>query len=194
MNAPLTLAAIVLAAGAGRRFGGGKLTALFKGEPLIAHAIRAARAAPVSRVVVVCPPSLDIGEWSGAPVVEAVRIVSPELSASLKAGMAAVAGADGAFVFLGDMPLIPPDAADALAAGLGQAYAAIPRWQGRNGHPVLLSARAFADIPQLTGDEGAGPLLKARKDIAFADCPDEGIVLDIDRTEDIARLEQHRGA
>ena len=83
----MTLAAIVLAAGAGTRFGGDKLSALFRGEPLIAHAIRAARAAPVARVVVVCPPALDIGEWPGEPAVQALRISSPELSASLKAGL-----------------------------------------------------------------------------------------------------------
>ena len=35
----MNLVAIVLAAGSGTRFGGGKLSAEFKGEPLIAHAI-----------------------------------------------------------------------------------------------------------------------------------------------------------
>jgi molybdenum cofactor cytidylyltransferase len=102
----VTLAAIVLAAGAGSRFGGDKLSAQFKGEPLIAHAIRAARAAPVSRVIVVCPPALDIGNGRATPVT-ALRIASKELSASLKAGIVDVADCDGAFIFLSDMPLIP---------------------------------------------------------------------------------------
>ncbi len=190
----MTLAAIVLAAGAGSRFGGNKLSAPFKGEPLIAHAIRAARAAPVERVIVVCPASLDIGDWPGSPQVEPLRIASPELSASLKAGILAAAGSDGAFVYLGDMPLVPGSIASQLAASLASNYAALPRWQGKAGHPVLLSARAFPDIAQLQGDEGAGRLLKARKDIAFVDCPDEGITLDIDRAEDIARLEKPGGA
>ncbi len=189
----MTLAAIVLAAGAGTRFGGDKLSALFCGEPLVAHAIRAARAAPVARVVVVCPPSLDIGTWPGEPVVEVLRIASPELSASLKAGIAAVADCAGAFVFLGDMPLIPASLASELAAALGAEFAAVPRWQGRNAHPVLLSACAFPAIADLCGDEGAGRLLKSRADIAFVDAKDEGVLLDIDRAEDIARLEDRRG-
>ena len=189
----MTLAALVLAAGAGTRFGGDKLSAPFRGEPLIAHAIRAARAAPVSRVVVVCPAGLDIGTWPGEPAVAALRIASMELSASLKAGIAAVGDCAGAFIFLGDMPLIPPGLASDLAAALGASFAAVPRWQGRNGHPALLSARAFPAIADLCGDEGAGRLLKARKDVAFVDATREGVVLDIDRAEDIARLEDRRG-
>jgi molybdenum cofactor cytidylyltransferase len=189
----VTLAAIVLAAGAGTRFGGDKLSARFNGEPLISHAIRAARAAPVTRVIVVCPPGLDIGEWPGTPPVAALRMASPELSASLKAGIAAAADADAAFIFLGDMPLIPHQLAAELAAALGEAFAAVPRWQGKRGHPVLLSASAFPLIADLSGDQGAGRLLKARKDVAFVDTADEGVLLDIDRAEDIARLESNRG-
>ncbi len=190
----MNLTAIILAAGAGTRFGGGKLSALFKGEPLITHVIRAARAAPVERVLVVCSPTLDIGEWPADPPVETIRINSPELSASLKAGIAAVQDTDGAFIFLGDMPLIPHSLASELAAALQNNFAAVPRHNGKSGHPVLLSARAFVAIADLTGDEGAGKLLKARKDVAFVDCPDEGALLDIDRTDDIARLESFRGA
>lgn len=186
----MSLVAVVLAAGAGSRFGGGKMAASFKGEPLIRHAIRAARAAPVDRVIVVCPPALDIGEWPGVPPVEALRISSSELSASLKAGVAKAAGARGAFIYLGDMPLVPPQIAEQLAGTLGEAYAAMPRFADRPGHPVLLSARAMADVPSLAGDQGAGPLLKARKDIVFVDCTVEGVVIDIDRAEDLTRLEQ----
>jgi molybdenum cofactor cytidylyltransferase len=184
----MNLAAIILAAGKASRFGGDKLSASFSGEPLLAHAIRAARAGPVSRVILVCPPSFDTSLW---PDIETVRIASPQMSASLKAGIAAAAGADGAFIFLGDMPLVPHSIAAGLAGALGDKFAAVPRWQGRSGHPVLLSARAFPLITALTGDEGAGRLLKARKDVAFVDCADEGVLLDIDHAEDIARLERH---
>ena len=185
----MKLAAIVLAAGAGSRFGGDKLSACFRGEPLIAHAIRAARTAPVGRVIVVCGPALDIGDWPGEPPVESRRIASPGLSASLKAGVAAAGAVDGAFIYLGDMPLIPPGLAAELAASLGSAFAAVPRWQGKQGHPVLICAAAFPAIAHLRGDEGAGRLLKARNDIAFVEVAEEGVTLDIDRAEDIARLE-----
>ena len=185
----MNLVALVLAAGAGRRFGGSKMSASFRGEPLIRHAIRAARAAPVARVVVVCPAGLDIGAWPGSPPVSALPVASDALSASLKAGMSAAAGADGAFVFLGDMPLVPHAVAAHLANVLDGNFAALPRYDGRPGHPVLLSARAFAMLDLLDGDRGAGALLKDRADIVFADGWPESILLDVDRVEDIGRLE-----
>lgn len=185
----MNFVAIVLGAGAGRRFGGDKLSARFRGEPVLAHAIRAARAAPVSRVILVCRPGLAIGDWPGSPGVEALRIASNELSASLKAGIAAAGGADGAFVFLADMPLVPHAIAGELAAALGGNFAAVPQWGSVRGHPVLLAARAFPEVARLSGDEGAGRLLKTRKDVAIVAAAGEGVTRDIDRAEDIARLE-----
>ncbi|MDD3800467.1 MAG: NTP transferase domain-containing protein, partial [Novosphingobium sp.] len=171
----MTFAAVVLAAGHATRFGSDKLSAPLDGEPLLFHAIRAARAAPVSRVIVVARPGLDVGTWPDAPPVEVLRLDSPVLAESLKTGIAAAGGADGAFVFLGDMPAVPHEEAARLARLLGTAYAALPRHSGRPGHPVLLSASAFADIAPLTGDEGAGRLLRTPRDVVFDDCPDPAI-------------------
>jgi len=182
------LAALVLAAGASRRFGGDKLSALLDGDPLLFHAIRAARAAPVSRVLVVARPGLDCGTWVGAPPVEVLPLESRALSESLKAGIAALHDMDGVFVFLGDMPSVPHRIAAGLAAGIGQGSAALPRHGGKPGHPVLLSARLFPEIATLTGDEGAGRLLRGRSDVVFVESDDPAIHLDIDRPEDLSAL------
>ncbi|MCJ2184388.1 NTP transferase domain-containing protein, partial [Novosphingobium sp. 1949] len=111
MSAPLPpaarYAAIVLAAGAARRFGSDKLSAPLEGEPLVFHAIRTARLAPVERVIVVAHCALAIGDWPGTPPVEPVRLASDALATSLRAGLAAAqahGALDGVFVFLGDMP------------------------------------------------------------------------------------------
>lgn len=184
----MTRAALVLAAGSARRFGSDKLSAPFRGEPLVYHAIKAARAAPVDRVIVVARPDLACGDWLGAPTTQVVRVTSEALSASLKAGLAAAGDIDALAVFLGDMPLVPHDLAAKLAAVLGDSYAAMPRQAGRPGHPVLLGRRALMDIPGLEGDAGAGKLLRARSDVAFYECDDPGIHADIDRPEDLERL------
>lgn len=189
----MKLAAIVLAAGSASRFGGDKLSAPLNGEPLLHHAIRAARAAPGERVIVVTAPGLAIGEWPGAPEVTALPLASGALSASLRAGLTAAGAVDGVFVFLGDMPLIPLDLAARLAEALGDRFAAVPRQEGRIGHPVLLSARAFAAVAKLEGDTGAGKLLRSRNDLAVVDCADAGIHLDVDRREDLARLDHSSG-
>ena len=80
-------AAIVLACGQASRFGSNKLLALLHGEALITHALRAAQAAPVERIVLVAPP--------GLPVPDDPRLVivpgGDTLSASLRAGLAAAA-------------------------------------------------------------------------------------------------------
>ncbi|EJL20701.1 NTP transferase domain-containing protein [Novosphingobium sp. AP12] len=181
------LVAVVLAAGRATRFGGDKLSASLDAEPLLFHAIRAARAAPVARVLVVARPDLETGDWQGTPPVEVVRLASTALSDTLKAGIAAAGDASGAFVFLGDMPRIPHGLAARLAAAIGPAYAAMPRHEGKPGHPVLLSARAFADIPALTGDEGAGRLLRRHSDVVFDECSDPAIHFDVDRPEDLKK-------
>lgn len=186
----MNLVAVVLAAGHATRFGSDKLSAPLDGEPLLFHAVRAARAAPVERVIVVARPGLETGTWKGAPEVEVIRLVSTALSDSLKAGIAEAAGAAGTFVFLGDMPAVPHDEAGRLVGMIGDAYAAQPRYQGRPGHPVLLSARAFPDIVRLTGDEGAGRLLRARDDVVFDDSTDPAVHFDVDTPEDLRKLNQ----
>lgn len=178
---------MVLAAGAGRRFGGGKLSALFRGEPLLNHAIKAALAAPVERVVVVAARGFDIGAWPD-PRIERIEIDSPSLSTSLKAGISAVGEMDGAFVFLGDMPLVPHDLATCLAGALDEHFAAQPVHNGKPGHPVLLSRRAFPAIDCLQGDHGAGSLLRSRRDVVRLDVSDNNALLDVDTADDLARL------
>lgn len=189
----MKLVAAVLAAGSARRFGSDKLSATLAGEPLVFHAIRAARAAPVERVIVVAHPRLNTGDWPDRPPVDVVRLESAALSQSLKAALDAALQSngllDGLFVFLGDMPRVPHEAAGRLAGILGPAYAALPRQGGRAGHPVLLSARAFADIALLKGDAGAGKLLRARDDdVVFDECSDPLIHADVDRPEDLSRM------
>lgn len=181
----MNLAAVVLAAGSARRFGSDKLSASFAGEPLVSHAIRAALAAPVTRVIVVAHPALT---FEVQPGVETVRIASSALSDSLRAGLAAAGDVDGLFVFLGDMPLVPHGAAAHLAERIADAYAAMPLHAGKPGHPVLLSRRAFADVATLTGDAGAGKLLRTRGDVVFYDCPDPLIHADVDRPDDLDQL------
>lgn len=181
----MTLTAVVLAAGAARRFGSDKLSASFQGEPLVSHAVRAALAAPVTRVIVVAHSTLDLQEWSG---VEVVRLASQAMSASLRAGIAAAGEVDGLFVFLGDMPLVPHGAAARLAERIGDSYAAVPSHAGKPGHPVLLSRRAMADAAMLEGDAGAGKLLRSRDDVVFDDCADPLIHADVDHPVDLDRL------
>jgi molybdenum cofactor cytidylyltransferase len=192
------LEAVVLAAGAGSRFGGAKLTAPWRGGLLIDGALAAAFAAPVRSVTVVtgadpkvAPAARAFAETHGQA--HRLRVVhAPDhaegMAAPRRTGIAALPDdTTGAFVFLGDMPLIPPEVpprlAEALAVG---AKAAAPAFESQRGHPVLFSAALFQDLKKLQGDEGARNILKTLGPaLAVVESPNDGVLVDIDRPSDL---------
>lgn len=187
MDTDRSFVAIVLAAGRGERFGGGKLAAPLAGRTVLDHAVQAALASPAAEVIVVGRPDGPIPTEAG---VRFVALASAGLADSLRAGLAAAGDAAGAFVFLGDMPLVPPGMAGRLLAAIGEAPAALPEWRGRPGHPVLLARSAFALADELTGDEGLGRVLRGLAGVVRLPVEEEGVVLDVDRPEDLAAIAQ----
>jgi molybdenum cofactor cytidylyltransferase len=195
-----TLEAVVLAAGAGSRFGGGKLTAPWRGGLLIDGAMAAAFAAPIRNVTVVtgADPKVEAAArafGAGAGQTPRLRLIhaadhAEGIAATLRAGIASLpADASGAFVFLGDMPLIPPAILSALAQALDMgARAAAPVFEGRRGHPVLFARSLFDDLRLLRGDQGARTVLGALGGaLALVEAPDSGILFDIDAPADLGR-------
>jgi len=195
------LEAIVLAAGSGSRFGGGKLLAPWRGGVLLDGALAAALASPAHTVTVVWGADPAVGEAARsfaerADAGERLRLVhaprhAEGLSASLAAGIAAVReDARGVFVFLGDMPRIPHDLAAQLAAALDAGpEAAAPTFQGRRGHPVLFGPALWPRLAALSGDRGAGALLMDLGErLALVPAPDDGVLFDVDRPADLGGL------
>jgi molybdenum cofactor cytidylyltransferase len=179
--------ALVLAAGAGSRFGGDKLHAPWGEGTLVQAAVRAAKAAPVAGVILLGKPG---GRLVHDPAVRGVEVATwaEGMATTLRVGIAALpAGAAGAFVFLGDMPRIPcavlSPLAEAVRAG---APAAAPVWKEKLGHPVLFSAALFPDLVALTGDRGARAVLERLGDALIRiPAPDDGVLFDVDRPEDL---------
>jgi molybdenum cofactor cytidylyltransferase len=188
------LHALVLAAGAGARFGGGKLLAPWRGGKLIDGAIAAALAAPVETVTVATGADPAVAAYlDGNPRLQV--IAAPDhaegLAASLRAGIRSLPGnARGVLVFLGDMPLVPVPVLEPLAAALAHAPAAAPVFEGRRGHPVALSAALFPDLLALSGDRGARALLAALgAQVAEVPAPDAGVLVDVDERKDLEALQ-----
>lgn len=192
--APQDFASIVLAAGSATRFGGGKLTAPYAGRPLLHHALAAARAAPVSEVVVVTGAEPDAIAACARAFDPAVRLVhAPDhaegMAASLRTGVGALSDeVQAVFVFLGDMPRVPhavlAPLAEAVAAG---APAAAPTFGGRRGNPVVLARTVFRAVQGLTGDVGARPILqRLGAQLALVEAPDDGVLFDVDEPGDLA--------
>ncbi|MDP1737382.1 MAG: nucleotidyltransferase family protein [Caulobacter sp.] len=190
------LEAIVLAAGAGSRFGGGKLTAPWGEGLLLDAALDAAFAAPVRTVTVVWGADdkvLEAASRRADQVGEAARLHllhnarhAEGMGASLRTAIGSLPpDTAGAFVFLGDMPRIPHgiarDLAEAMAAG---ARAAAPVCQGRRGHPALFSAELFPALKALAGDRGAGWLLGAMTHgLTLIPTDDDGVLFDVDEPQ-----------
>lgn len=189
----------MLAGGAGTRFGGGKLTAAWRGGALIDGALAAAFAAPARTVTIVtgADPGVEdaarrFAEWLGqAGRLKVVHCPghAEGMGATLRAGVASLpSDATGAFVFLGDMPRTPPTILPELAAALAAAgaLAAAPSFKGQRGHPVLFSAALFPELRALSGDEGARSVLRGLADrLALVPTDDPGVLFDVDRPGDL---------
>ena len=192
-------AAIVLAAGAGSRFGGGKLLAPLEGRPILQHVLERLEAADLDEVIVVVGADADAVE--GAIDASAARLVvnpAPDegLSSSLKVGIGALSDdTDAALIALGDQPLLPPRAVRALLeadAQPGRPIVVPVYGDGIGRNPVLLRREAFALIDQTTGDRGLGPLIDAHPELVH-EIPIrvEGGNPDVDTRDDhIALLEK----
>ena len=191
--------AIVLAAGTGSRFGGGKLLAPYAGGALIEGALAAAFAAPVRRVVLVTGADADrlaetaraiadrTGQGWRLNIVHAADY-SEGMGASLRTGAAALSpDAAGVFVLLGDMPRIPHGIFAPLVAALeGGAKAAAPVFQGQRGHPALIGAALIPQLLTRRGDAGARAILKdLGPALALVEAPDDGVLFDVDERDDL---------
>jgi molybdenum cofactor cytidylyltransferase len=155
---------IVLAAGGGRRFGGSKLTAELDGRPLLDHAVETMLAVPaIERIVVVLGAHAEqVAASADLAGVETVICAQWRhgITASLRAGVRALADADAIVVTLGDLPFITPQVIAAIVDQVdARAPAARATYDGRPGHPVLIKRQLFQAIEELRGDAGARDLL-----------------------------------
>lgn len=157
-------AAIVLAAGAGRRFGGPKQLAPLHDRPLLCHVVASASAVPrLDPVVVVLGAHADqiraAVDLSGLRVVDCAGWQEGQ-AASLRAGVAAAGDVDAAIILLADMPFVTPQVIAGAADHLTGRWDAVrTTYGGRPGHPVALGRRVLREVPRLRGDVGARELL-----------------------------------
>jgi molybdenum cofactor cytidylyltransferase len=186
----LKIIAILLAAGAGSRFGGDKLLHPWCGGVAIgAHAARHLIAAGLEVVAVVKPGDARLtalleGEGCRVTVCEhAAR----GMGASLAHGIAAGGYADGWVIALADMPLILSATITAVVRALEEGNDIVaPVFQGQRGHPVGLSRHFSRELLALDGDAGARDIIAANKSrVRLLDCDDPGILHDIDRKTDV---------
>jgi CTP:molybdopterin cytidylyltransferase MocA len=195
---PSGVSAIVLAAGGGSRFGGGKLLAELGGRPIIEAVFDNLRGAPVDEIIAIV--GADVQRLREVCEAYGVRIVANEewergQSTSVLAGLRACGG-EAAVVLLGDQPFIRAEAVERLVAAFAEgAKVAVATYGGKRRNPVLFSREVWPLLEaELAGDEGARSVLRRHPELVVeVPCEEVGDPTDVDTREDLRRLEEMRG-
>lgn len=176
------VALVLLAAGRGSRFGGGKLAAPLGGMTVAAHAAEAFDGADFGHRIAVCGP--DTPDLPGFARIMLDPPGAP-LSQSIAMGVAAAeqAGCEAVMLALADMPLVPAGHVTQLLARFDGDRIATLGPQPMP--PAMFGRRHFAALRSLEGDRGAGYLLRDAPGVAL----EAPFALDIDSVEDLAKAE-----
>jgi CTP:molybdopterin cytidylyltransferase MocA len=183
--------AVIPAAGAGLRMGGGKLRLAKEGTSLLGRALRTAEASCDGTLVVLGHDAdglrSELDASAGWVIAERWR---DGLAASLRAGLAALPAGARAIVLLPDMPGVDAGHVAALRSAARSTAArtiagAVSRYPGGAwGAPALLPVDLVgalrAESPPIAGDRGLAPWLTGRADLAEVPLADAG---DVDTPE-----------
>ncbi len=184
---------VLLAAGAGTRFGGGKLLApLPDGTTVGVRAARSLRAAVDRALAVVRPEDEPLATALSSEGLEVVAFQRADegMGASLAFGVGQVPAASGWIVALADMPFVKLSTVVAVRRSLEAGGLVVaPSFRGSRGHPVGFGAPLFGHLVRLAGNEGARAILTTfGSQVVLLECDDAGVLKDVDTLEDLRTL------
>lgn len=184
----MTVTAIVLAAGQGRRFwaeaGQDKLLADCVGldgvtRPVIEQVLLSLPERIVQRWVVTLPERHEVIRLARAYGCEVLLLESTGMGDSLAAAVAASGAAEGWLVVLGDMPFIQSLSIERVVDGVKADGISVPVQAGQYGHPVAFGRAFGPGLMALSGDRGARSLL-AQAAVHEVVVDDPGVLWDVD--------------
>lgn len=188
-----TLYAIVLAAGASRRFGSPKQLVRVDGRPLMHTVVsRAVEVTGHATLVILGANAAEL-----APLLRhtaATVVINREwregLASSIRAGIAHLPGCcTGAMFVLADQPAVTAEDLRRLAGAWRRQphYIVAAQYGTTVGAPAIIPRIYFSDLGQLRGDRGASALFHRNPDRVVHVRMDSA-ALDIDTPEDLLRL------
>jgi molybdenum cofactor cytidylyltransferase len=210
MHTPGSIAAIILAAGSSSRMGAGrhKLLLPLAERPVLAHVLDTTLASSACPIILVLGHQADAvrGEIASFLSHPAITIVeNPDylqgMSTSMRAGLQALMAKttgetedktedetpiSGAVILLGDQPLVTPQIIDTLITTQRETgkRIVVPLYEGKRGNPTLFEASLFAELLEVTGDEGGRSVLARHKeDVATVEVGDVMANYDVDTWE-----------
>lgn len=196
----MSIAGLILAAGRGTRFGADKRLARLPDGRTLLEATLARHAGVSQPLLIVLRPDDEaasaLASQHGAQVVicdpvDQADHVDQGMGDSLACGARALLDmpeVEGVVVDLADMPAVSAETLLQVHQALrDKGQAVVPLYQGQMGQPRGLPRACFEALSQLRGDQGARHLLDWQQAVHI-EVDDAGILLDIDRPADLARL------
>jgi molybdenum cofactor cytidylyltransferase len=204
MQSQETIAAIILAAGSSSRMGAGrhKLFLPLGEQPVLVLVLEAVLAAQTRPIVLVLGHQAAqaralLDPYLHVPDLQIIENPAYQqgMSTSLRAGLQVLTNPNehlpkehigGAIILLGDQPLITARIIDGLVATWrdeGKRIVA-PLYNGKQGNPVLFSAKLFPELAKVTGDEGGRSVIERhREEVVTVEVEDAQASFDVDTWE-----------
>ena len=187
-----SVGAVILAAGASRRYGSPKQLVVVDGRTLLEHVVATAMAVGLSSFVVVVPAWLSPPARLHDPRLRWIRNAFPErgLSLSLRLGIGAISpDVSAALVLLGDQPGIAAGTIGAVLRARGERPIVAAFAGGVLAPPVLIERTHFHLVGGLSGDFGLRELLRENPELV-TEVPVRAHAPDVDRPADLGPIDR----
>lgn len=180
---------VIMASGLGRRFGGNKLMADFRGKPLICRILDATEGIFSRRVVVT--RHADVARLCESRGIQTVLHDLPHRSDTVRLGLEAMSEMDRCLFTTADQPLLRKETIAALLLASANAKERIWRTicNGTPGSPVIFPKWAFSELRNLPEGKGGGVIIKKYPErLHTVNVRDMYELKDIDSPEDLEEL------
>ncbi len=190
------LTGLILAAGESSRMGKDKALLAYRGQTFLEHIVATLREAGIEGVAVVLGHHAEeiqrATKLSGAQIVINQDYLRGQTS-SLQAGLRAIEKEDvsGVVLCLVDHPVVSAEVIRKLltAHQSSRAPVIIPTYEGKRGHPVVMTRELFGELLALKPDQGANTVVrKYRAQTHLIEVADAGVLVDVDDAEAYRKL------
>jgi molybdenum cofactor cytidylyltransferase len=195
--------ALLPAAGASRRMGRPKLLLPYREGTIAGALVASLRTAGVETIALVTAPGdAALQDWACAAGLLVAVNPDPErgMLSTIQEGIAALGGAamlagrgETLVVSPADLPAVRPETIAEVIRRRAAARAplALPVWQGRHGHPLVIAPELIPEISDLQGAAGLRQLRdRHAAETLWIEVDDPGVVQDVDTPEDYQALVQ----